>query len=306
MPELPWIETPHPVLGIVFEDFYFHFVTFCKFTGIIVNILIMIRNYLKIALRNILRQRVYSIINLLGLTIGIAAFLIILLYIQHEVGYDAHMVDSDRLYRCVELQKSEGVGEQHVAVTMAPLKEAIVRDFPEVEKATRLMHWGKMPIVYKGQQYNQDLIVFTEPETLDFFGINLLRGDTATAMKDPHSIIVSEKNAVKYFGSMDEAMGKVFSVYNYGDFRVTGIMEDQPQNSHYRMEMLIPFELMLEQYSWLDSWGSNAMTTYIRLDENADISRLEEKFHDWLVKLIDPEDPEKCLTFISRQCRIST
>jgi len=253
----------------------------------------MIRNYLKIALRNILRQKVYSIINLVGLTIGIAAFLIITLYIQHEIGYDAHIVDSDRMYRCVELQKSEGVGEQHVAVTMAPLKEAIVRDFPEVEKATRLMHWGRMPIVYDGQQYNQDLIVFTDPETIEFFGIKFLKGDTATAMKDPHSIIMSEKNAVKYFGSVDEAMDKVISLYNYGNFKVSGVIEDQPENSHFRMEMLVPFQFMLEQYKWLDGWGSNAMTTYIRLSENADIPKLEAKFHDWLVGLVDPDDPDK-------------
>jgi putative ABC transport system permease protein len=252
----------------------------------------MIRNYFKIALRNILKQKAYAFINIVGLTIGIAAFIFIMMFIQHELSIDSNIQDQDRWFRCVELQHAQGVGDQHVAVTMGPLGPSLTKDFPEVEMAVRVMSWGSLPLTYDNQQYTQDNIVFTDPEVFNFFDIKLLDGDTATALSEPNSIVMSEKNAVKYFGSVEEALGKVVKLNNFDSFKVTAIMEDQTLNSHYPIEMLVPFDYMESRYAWLKSWGTNTMATYIRLIENTDEIRLQEKFAEWLLTYITPENPE--------------
>jgi putative ABC transport system permease protein len=120
----------------------------------------------------------------------------------------------------------------------------------------------------------------------------LLDGDTATALMEPNSIVMSEKNAIKYFGSVDDALGKVVELNNFTSFKVTAIMKDQPLNSHYRMEMLVPFAYMESRYSWLKSWGTNTMATYIRLKEGTDEIKLHDKFAEWLLTYITPENPE--------------
>ena len=252
----------------------------------------MIRNYFKIALRNILKQRAYAAINIVGLTIGIAAFLFIMMYIQHELGFDAHIQDPDQWYRCVELQHAQGIGDQHVAVTMGPLAPNLTKDFPEVETAVRIMYWGDLPLTYNNQQYTQEYIVFSEPSIFKFYDIRLLDGDTASALTEPNSIIMSEKNAMKYFGSVEEALGKVIELNHFTTFKVTAVMEDQPVKSHYRMEMIAPYAYLENRYEWLKSWGSNTMATYIKLREETDIQSLQSKFPEWLLTYITPENPE--------------
>lgn len=251
----------------------------------------MFKNYLKISFRNLIREKVYTLIIIIGLSISIVSFLLIVLYIQNELSYDKHIPDADRLYRCVELQHAEGVGDQHVAVTMGPLAEALVNDFPEVEKAVRLLAWGSFPIEYNGKQFNEDFIVFTDPEIFELFNVQLIRGDTSSALDELKSIIVSEKVAKKFFNSVDEAVGKIVTFYNKEGFLITGVMKDQPENAHFKMEVLIPFKYIESQFSWLKGWGSNSLDTYIRLAKGTDYHELEEKFEEFLLKYIDiPEE----------------
>jgi len=250
----------------------------------------MFTNYLKIAFRNILKQRVYSIINITGLTIGIAAFLLIVMYIQNELSFDTNIPESKRVYRCVEIQHPAGVDDQHVAVTMAPLGPAMRQDFPEVEEFTRVLSWGGIPLTYEGERFNEAFLVHADTTVFDMFGIELIMGDKSTALSDPYSLIVQEEHAVKYFGSVDKAIGKVVNYDNYKDLKVTAVMENQPSHSHQRMEMIVPFELMLEKHEWLNEWGSNTLTTYVKLKPNTDVELLESKFHEWLLPYVQPQD----------------
>jgi putative ABC transport system permease protein len=136
----------------------------------------MFTNYLKIALRNILKQRTYSIINIVGLTIGIAAFLLIVLYIQNELSFDNHIPEIDRVYRCVEIQHPAGVDDQHVAVTMGPLGPRLKADFPEIEEFVRVLSWGETPIIYEGERFNEPFLAHADSTVFDMFGIELIRG----------------------------------------------------------------------------------------------------------------------------------
>ncbi len=253
----------------------------------------MIRNYLKIALRNLLKQKTYSIINLVGLTIGITAFLLIAMYIQNELSFDNHIPGIDHLYRCVEIQHPAGVDDQHVAVTMSPLGPAMKKDFPEVEEYLRILSWGGIPITYEGERYQESFLVHADSSIIDLFGIELIRGDINTALRDPASIVMTEDKAIKYFGSVDSALGNILDYDNYLNVKVTGVMKNQPVRTHMRMEMIVPFQVVLDKYSWLDGWGSNSMTTYVKLNENTDIPGLESKFHEWLIPYVQPEDTSR-------------
>jgi len=253
----------------------------------------MFTNYLKIALRNILKQKTYSIINIVGITIGIAAFLLIIMYIQNELGFDRHIPESDRMYRCVEIQHPAGVDDQHVAVSMGPLGPAMKQDFPEVEEFTRVLSWGGIPLTYEGERFQEPFLVHADSSVFDMFGIELIIGDTKTALNDPYSIIVQEDKAIKYFGSVEEAIGKVVDYDNYKDLKVTAVMKNQPKRSHQRMEMIVPFSLIEEKYEWLKGWGSNSLTTYVRLLPGTDVENLEAKFHNWLLPYVQPEDTSR-------------
>ena len=250
----------------------------------------MFTNYFKIALRNIIKQRTYSIINISGLTIGIAAFLLIIMYIQIELGFDKNIPDSERVYRCVEIQHPAGVDDQHVAVSMGPLGPALKQDFPEVEEYSRVLSWGGIPITYLGERFDEPFLVHADSNVFGMFGIELILGDKISALRDPYSLIIQEDIAIKYFGSVDSAMGKVVDYDNYKDLKVTAVMKNQPVHSHQRMELIVPFSLLLEKYSWLDEWGSNSLTTYVKLKPNTNVEALEAKFHKWLIQYVEPQD----------------
>lgn len=251
----------------------------------------MIFNYIKLGIRNLLHQKSYTIINVVGLSIGIAAFLLIFLHVQYELGFNKHIPEAERLYRCVEIQQAPGVGEQHVAVTMGPLAKALVTDFPEIEKAVRMLYWGSRPIEYNEQFFNQEFVVFTDPEVFELFGIKLIIGDTATALKEINSFVVSKKVADKMFGSAEEAMGKIVQVNNK-PFHVTGVMEDQTEQASFRMEALIPFEYMETNFTWLKEWNNNSLDTYVRLVEGTDAEALKEKFPEFVKAHSDTEDTD--------------
>ena len=251
----------------------------------------MILNYLKLGIRNLINQKSYSVINIVGLSIGIAAFLLIFLHIQYELGYNKHIPESDRLYRCVEIQQAPGVGEQHVAVTMGPLGEALVTDFPEIKKAVRILYWGSRPLQHDDKFFDQNFVVFADPEVFDLFGIKLIVGDTANALKEMNSIVVSKKVAEKMFGSVAEAMGKIVQI-NDKPFSVTAVMENQPEQASFRMEVLVPFEFMETNFSWLKGWNNNSIDTYVQLQKGTDVEALTAKFPEFISKHVESDDTD--------------
>ena len=251
----------------------------------------MIFNYIKLSIRNLLNQKSYSIINIVGLSIGIAAFLLIFLHIQYELGYNKHIPESDRLYRCVEIQQAPGVGQQHVAVTMGPLGEALVTDFPEIEKAVRILYWGSRPLQHDDKFFDQNFVVFADPEVFDLFGIKLIVGDTANALKEMNSFVVSRKVAEKMFGSVADAMGKIVQI-NDKPFSVTAVMENQPEQASFRMEVLVPFEFMETNFSWLKGWNNNSIDTYVQLQKGTDVDALTAKFPEFISKHVESDDTD--------------
>ena len=247
----------------------------------------MIYNYLKLGLRNLVKHKTYSLINIIGLSVGIAAFLLIFLHVQYELGFNNYIPEKDQLYRCVEIQYAPGVGEQHVAVTMGPLGSAMKTDFPEVEDFVRLMYWGSQSIEFDGKYFEPEFVVFADPSVFKLFGVDLILGDTATALKETNSLVLSEETAETIFGSAENAMGKLVKINNKNSFTITGIMANQPTQASFRMNGLVPLSYV-EKY--VTSWHNNSLDTYVRLRKGTDVKQLEAKFPDFIDKYADHEE----------------
>ncbi|MDY6801888.1 MAG: ABC transporter permease [Bacteroidota bacterium] len=243
----------------------------------------MLKNYLLLTFRNIFRQKAYSFINVFGLAVGITSFIIILLYIQNELSYNKHIVDAENKYRVVEIQEAPGVGSQHVAVTMEPLAEALQNDFPEVIQTMRIIRSGTQLVSYKNVNINEQYTCFADTNVFDMLSINLLHGNPDNALTEKNAVVISEKIALKYFNSADEAVGKVIEIAQE-PFIVKGVMENITQNAHVYFEIVMPFEIMESRYEWMRSWGSNSLDTYIQLADGTNPEDLEKKFPEFIEK----------------------
>ncbi|MEA5111611.1 hypothetical protein SDC9_17750 [bioreactor metagenome] len=244
----------------------------------------MFANYLKTALRSLMRQKNYALINLAGLSFGIAAFILIMLYVQHELKFDDHLSKRDRIFRVVEIQNEPGVGEQHVAITMGPLAQAMLSDFPQVKNAVRLMSAFNVTAVSYGEKsFREDHLYYADPSVIDMFDITFIYGDPATALKEPRSVILSEKTAVKYFGDATKATGSNL-LFDKTSFTVTGVMEDQPETTHFFFDMLMPIATAeaLPGFEWMKGWGSNSLVTYVELDRTSSAEEVNRGFDDFL------------------------
>jgi len=243
----------------------------------------MIKNYLKLTFRNILKQKSYSFINIFGLAVGITSFIVILLYVQNELSYNKHIQNAGNKYRMVEIQYPPGIQEQHVAVTMGPLAGALKSDFPEVKQSMRITGGGTLFVSYGDKYFNEENTCFADTNVFNFLSIDLLKGNPDNALKEINSVVLSEKLALKYFSSVDEAINKIITIANE-PFVVTGIMKDITKNSHIYFEMAMPFAIMENRFEWMRSWGSNSLDTYIELVEGTNQGEFEKKLPDFIKK----------------------
>ncbi|MBD3166925.1 cell division protein FtsX, partial [bacterium] len=238
----------------------------------------MLRNYLVIALRNLWKHRLFSAINILGMAIGMAACLLILLYIRHEISYDRFHADSDRMYRILTIDKALGVSSSLVGITMPPLGPSLVKDFPEVELTARVTGTTRAMLTHEEQQVFADPYRAADSTFFRMFDFKLLRGDPDRVLASPFSIVLTESLARRMFGEIDP-VGKVIESQSGYELTVTGIAADVPGNSHLQFEALysmISFEAAFAQNNpdspnppWTQFWGMIAMPTYIRLAEGA-------------------------------------
>ena len=192
----------------------------------------MLRNYIKIALRNLFRNKLYSSINLLGLAIGMAACLMIFLWVQDELSYDRFHQNAGRIYR---VERSYNFRDMHgqAPVTSGPYGPAMIRDYPEIENFVRL-DIGELSVKDHRNIFRKKRLIFADNSVFEIFNFRLEAGDPQTALIKPNSIVLTRENALKYLGTED-AIGKSLTLdWNEAltDFQVTGILEEIPHNSH--------------------------------------------------------------------------
>ncbi len=238
----------------------------------------LVISYLNSSLRSLLRRKTYLLINLMGLSVGIAAYLMIMLYVTHEKGFDKHIEKRDNLFRVVEIQNEPGVGNQHVAITMGPLARELKNTFPQIKEAARIVPAYNFNSVRSGNKlFRENNMLMVDPEIIDMFSIRFIKGNPKEVLKDPQSIVISEDVAKKYFITVENAMNSIL-LLNERSFKVDGIIENQSKHSHLYFNMLIPISYIENDpdYEWMKHWGANSFVTYLLLDDPASEETIEK------------------------------
>ena len=243
----------------------------------------MIRNYLKIAIRNLLRYRFISFINLFGLTIGLTCCLLITTYILNELSYDKYNKNADNIYRVTRsFNNQEGVVSLNLSTIAPPFGYYLPTDFPEIKKMTRLYDNGTTPMKYKEKIFNEKNIFFADENLFDVFTVKVLKGSPKTALYDPFSVMLTEEAAKKYFGDEDP-MNKTIRANSQFDIKVTGIYKAFPSNAHLHPGMLLSFNTLKDSAVYGEenlrrSWGSNSFFTYLLMPDNFSPKKMISQF----------------------------
>lgn len=242
----------------------------------------MFKNYLTIAFRNLIRNKVFSIINISGLALGMACVILIALYIQHELSYDQHHSNVQNIYRVLRETRSSDGKVALRSGTSGPLAEALKKEFPEIVQTVRRMSWGGVWVSRQNQGFYQRFC-WADPSILEIFDLPLTKGDSKTALLEPHTIILTEEMAQKYFGSEDP-IGQVISVDNRyfgGEYTITGIAANVPSNSQFSFDFLSAsmHQEFPKRYwhHWRRTLTYRPIITYILLPDGYDASQLEQK-----------------------------
>jgi len=238
----------------------------------------MLKNYLKIALRNIRRYKGYSFINIAGLAIGMACCILILLWVQDELSYDRFHENADYIYRVIQ-DINFADDSTTWAITQGPLGPSLKEDFPEIINATRITS-RRFRLTYNDKSFDERPGM-ADGSILEMFSFPLIKGDPATALSDPNSIVMTEEMAEKYFGSEDP-LGKTIKADNRWDFQVTGILKEVPHNSHLQFDSLIPFIFGRELNYTVDNWRNSQFRTYVQLQKGIPAQEVIQKISGYL------------------------
>lgn len=246
----------------------------------------MLSNYIKLAWRNLLRNKVFSFINVTGLALGMATCLLIGLYVFHELSYDRFHEKADRIVRVTfrANMNSNKINEAHV---MPPTAQSLLRDFPEVREATRLRQTGELLLAKGNDLIRENAVAFVDANFFGVFSFPLVNGNPKTALVRPNTVVISEKMARKYFGDANP-VGKILAPKGSRQvLQVTGVMADFPVNSHVRYDFLIAMAGLDEAKS--TSWMQSEFYTYLVLPEGYDYKQLEAKLPQAVEKYMGPE-----------------
>ncbi len=239
----------------------------------------MLKNYFYVAWRNLKKYRGYAFINILGLAIGMACCILILLWVRDELTFDRFHVNAKNLYRVEQDQFYSGAA-YHVNVTPFPMGPALKAEIPEVADASRVVGTGGVLFRFGEKMFFEDRVLFVDPSFLAMFTFSLLQGDAATALEDPNSVVLSSRMAKKYFGD-ENPISKVLQVNNQYSLTVTGVLADAPKNSTLRFDILIPYEVLRARGGTNeDAWGNNSIYTFVQLHDQSVVAAVNEKISD--------------------------
>ncbi len=248
----------------------------------------MLKNYLKIAARNLLRHKAYSFINLAGLALGMTCAFLIVLYVRDELRYDQFHANAERIYRIAWINEHPQTRTPH------PMALAMARDLPEVENAVSLSPlWGPgltrriFSIRHADKRFDETNALSVDTTFFNVFAFPFVAGDPRTALREPFAIILSERAAEKYFGA-EEALGKTLRIDNEIDLKVTGVVKNVPAQSHFHFDFLVSYALLKQRdnssyYTWADFGHYN----YILLKPGADPQAVAAKIPHWIGPYLD-------------------
>ncbi len=245
----------------------------------------MLKNYIKIAFRNLFKNKIFSSINIFGLAIGLATCIMILLYVSHEHSYDKHHQESDRIYRVTSHIDFAG-NFIELAATSAPMGPALKENFPEVEAITRLRPRGSYLVKKDGENFREEGFVFADSSMFRVFTIPFIQGNPEDALLRPNTAAISEEMARKYFGKSD-VVGETITIQDDFDLEITGVYEDMPATSHFHFNFLISMVTIDEANN--NMWLSNNFRTYLLLREGTNPETFKENFSFIKKTYIEPQ-----------------
>ncbi len=251
----------------------------------------MIRNYLKIAFRNLTKYKFISFINLFGLTIGLTCCLLIFTFILHELSYDKYQPNADRIYRITRTFNNPQTGAVSLILSTIspPFGPLLQNDFKEIEDMTSTLSNGTTATRYNDKMFNEQNVFIADDKLFDFFEVKTVDGNPKKALSEPYSVMLTDDIAKKYFGDEDP-MNKIIKISpngSYLNFKVTGIYKPFPSNTHFHPDMLLSFSTLNDTLVYgaenlRTNWGNNSFFTYIRLPKNYDPKKLEAQFPAFL------------------------
>ena len=248
----------------------------------------MLLNYFKVAVRSLLKNKFYSLINVIGLAIGVACCLLIMIFVLDEISYDRYNVKAERIYR-MGFTGMLGGNEFTGAQVGPPVKNALINDFPEVEDVTRFRQRGSFMVRYQTETFKEEDIVFVDGNVFETFSFNLIQGNAAKALMEPNSMVITPTIAKKYWGD-DDPLGKQVILDNKTEYKITGVMEEIPRNTHFNFDIFLSMESLEDSRS--DQWMSFNYQTYIVLREESSPEELEGKFKGMIETYIGPQIEE--------------
>ncbi|OKS85955.1 ABC transporter permease [Mucilaginibacter polytrichastri] len=255
----------------------------------------MIKNYIKIAFRNLWRHKSFSLINIVGLAIGLTAFVLILMYVNFELSYDNFHTKADQIYRVnTNIISSNDVMKE--PVTSAPMGPALKADFPEVVESTRIFG-DKVLVKVKDQLFQEYRMIIADPSLFKTFNFPLIKGSATQALKNPFSVVLTETTAKKYFGSADP-LGKTLVFDNKYPVTVTGIAKDAPANSQIKFDLIYSVSSLDKEYPGrLSQWGNFGNFTFLLLKKGTNASLLQAQMPAFLKRHISESDRKQGMNY---------
>ena len=245
----------------------------------------MFRNYFKTAFRNLLRNKFYTSINIIGLAVGLATCLLIFLYVIDELSYDKYNANADRIYRVNNEIKFNG---NYLDFAQAPalMGSTMMREMPQVQQYTRMSWYGSFLVKKANENIQEQRVGYADSTLFDVFTLPVIAGNAKTALKDYHSLVITETIAKKYFNSTD-VVGKTMLINDTGNYKITAVIKDIPTQSHFNFDFFVP--MMENRGANEDNWLSENYTTYILLKKNANVKQVEAQLNPLMDRHVGPQ-----------------
>lgn len=247
----------------------------------------MFRNYLKVAWRNLLKNKIFSFINVIGLAIGLSCFLLIVLYVTDELSFDRYNANADRIYR-INSDIRFGGADLHMPVTSDMMGQLLRKDYPEVDDYTRIYTFNGDQLVKKGNEFiNEQRVANVDSTFFRVFTLPAIEGDTRTALNEPNTVVITSSTAKKYFGTI-HAVGRSIETKSDNQiipYKVTAVIRDIPENSHFHFDFL--FSMKNVDYKW-GQLTSHNFYTYLLLKEGTDYKAFEKSFSQYILNYVLP------------------
>ncbi len=271
-----WLQVVQSLPKVLLNSFYWSFV--------------MLKNYLKITLRHLQRQKGYSLINIAGLSVGMACFILIILFINYEFSYEEHHTNADRIYK-IYVEHHLPTGVNRIRSSPVPLVETLHNEIPEIQDFTRMQTIGNPLVHYDDRGFYEDGLVFVDPGIFTLFSFHFVAGDKEQALKDKNSAVLTEDMAVKYFGR-ENPIGKSLVLNNKISVVVNGVIKNHPENTNIHPDILISFSTIedIAGQDYMTNWLTQIVHSYILVPEHTSIPRLEEKIQAAFKKHVREDD----------------